>query len=277
MARVWAESKHSGSHLLMLLAIADFADDDGNAYPAVATLAAKCRMQARNARVILAALRQSGELQVRENEGPKGTNLFRITLAEGVQSLAGMQSLAGVQANAGGDAKACRKPLQRIAAEPSLNHQEPPTHARKRASAGPDTALAADDVGTKKSERKPDPGGFAEFWDAWPRSVRKQDRKKCAEFWQRHCLGHQLATIVAHIEALKPTRAWREGYEPAPLTYLRNERWNDGSPSDQTTDDSRPQWAVKAGFANRFEAENAGCFERNAAMFRDGCRLEATV
>jgi hypothetical protein len=65
MARVWAESSHSGSHLLMMLAIADFADDDGNAYPAVATLARKCRMKTRNANVLLAALRASGELQVR--------------------------------------------------------------------------------------------------------------------------------------------------------------------------------------------------------------------
>lgn len=29
-AQVWERSGHSGSNLLMLLAIADFADDDGN-------------------------------------------------------------------------------------------------------------------------------------------------------------------------------------------------------------------------------------------------------
>ena len=35
MARVWEFSSHAGTDLLMLLALADFADDDGNAYPAV--------------------------------------------------------------------------------------------------------------------------------------------------------------------------------------------------------------------------------------------------
>ena len=60
MARVWATSSHSGTELLMLLAIADFSDDDGRAYPAVATLAKKCRMTDRNARLILANLRDSG-------------------------------------------------------------------------------------------------------------------------------------------------------------------------------------------------------------------------
>jgi len=44
IGRVWDHSAASGSFLLMLLAIADFADDDGNAYPSVPTLARKCRM-----------------------------------------------------------------------------------------------------------------------------------------------------------------------------------------------------------------------------------------
>ena len=80
MARVWADSTHAGTDLLMLLAIADFADDEGNAYPAVPTLAKKCRMSTRNANFILTALKASGELQVRANEGPKGTNRYRIVL-----------------------------------------------------------------------------------------------------------------------------------------------------------------------------------------------------
>lgn len=78
MARVWDQSTHAGTELLMLLAIADFADDDGNAYPAVSTLATKCRMSARNANFILTALRTSGELEIRTNEGPRGTNRYRV-------------------------------------------------------------------------------------------------------------------------------------------------------------------------------------------------------
>lgn len=126
MARVWERSRSAGSHLLMLLAIADFADDDGNAYPAVQTLAQKCRMKSRNANVILAALRASGELQVKQNEGPHGTNLYRIVLADQpLQNSTGVQSLSGVQSLAPPPAKDCSKPLQRIADEPSVNHQEP--------------------------------------------------------------------------------------------------------------------------------------------------------
>jgi uncharacterized protein YdaU (DUF1376 family) len=36
--------------------------------------------------------------------------------------------------------------------------------------------------------------------------------------------------------------------------------------------DPKPQWALDAGFATRFEAENAGCYRHNAASFRGGKR-----
>jgi hypothetical protein len=136
MARVWELSQHSGTDLLMLLAIADFADDQGNAYPSVTTLAEKCRMKQRNAQVILGALRASGELDVRPNEGPRGTNLYRVTLAsQGMQSAAPLQRSAPLHSNAQGGAKECAEGVQHSAPEPSLNHQEPPVGAR-RPSAG---------------------------------------------------------------------------------------------------------------------------------------------
>lgn len=133
MARVWEFSKNKGNDLLMLLAIADFADDDGNAYPSVPTLATKCRMKSRNASTILAALRASGELEVRLNEGPRGANMYRITLPlQPLQIRAGVQKRAGVQDSASPPAETCAKPLHVSAYEPSMNHQEPSdgSHAR---------------------------------------------------------------------------------------------------------------------------------------------------
>lgn len=125
-ARVWESSSHSGSNLLMLLAIADFADDDGNAYPAVSTLAAKCRMKERNARYVLKELQDTHELEIREGEGPRGTNRYRIVFAKlGVHHGAGVQCSAGVHHSAEGAALECTKPLHHSAPEPSLNHQEP--------------------------------------------------------------------------------------------------------------------------------------------------------
>ena len=38
------------------------------------------------------------------------------------------------------------------------------------------------------------------------------------------------------------------------------------------TGDDKPDWVVKAGFANRFEAGNEGCFSHNAGEFVHGKR-----
>lgn len=132
MARVWEYSQHSGTHLLMMLAIADFADDDGNAYPAVATLARKCRMKDRNARYLLLELSASRELTVVRNAGPKGANLYKITLP--LQHVAPLQGIAPLQHIAATPAMDCRPPLQHIAPEPSLNHQEPSESEQARLS-----------------------------------------------------------------------------------------------------------------------------------------------
>lgn len=139
MARVWAGSAHSGTGLLMLLAIADFADDDGRAYPSVATLARKCRMTPRNVNHILAALRDSGELEIRQNAGPGGANRYRI-LPKPAQPLKPASPLKATSPpEAAFTPEACftlkpasstpedgfSPPLKPTSDEPSVNHQEP--------------------------------------------------------------------------------------------------------------------------------------------------------
>lgn len=77
-----------------------------------------------------------------------------------------------------------------------------------------------------------DPEGFVDFWSMWPASDRKNDRKKCAAKWKRSGFSSKLPLILAHVEALKDSKQWRDGFEPAPLTYLNGERWGDGMPSE---------------------------------------------
>ncbi len=77
-----------------------------------------------------------------------------------------------------------------------------------------------------------DPPGFTDFWDAWPATARKVDRKKCAAKWKAAKLVPHLTVILAHVEAMKLTRMWIEGYEPAPLKYLNGDRWRDGPPPE---------------------------------------------
>jgi len=126
MAKVWESSQHRGNDLLMLLAIADFADDDGKAYPSVSTLAEKCRMQARGANKVLATLRASGELEIRHNEGPKGTNLYRVVLdAYTLSKRTPPVQMDTLSKRTAPPVQMDPLPLSHGTDEPSVNHQEP--------------------------------------------------------------------------------------------------------------------------------------------------------
>jgi hypothetical protein len=111
---------------------------------------------------------------------------------------------------------------------------------------------------------------FGGFWTAWPKNDRKQDKAKCQEVWTKHELHSLSAVILADVQAKKQTAKWRQGYVEAPLVYLHNRRWEDGE-----TVGGKPDWFLAAGFPNAFEANNEGCREHNAHLFRDGKRMEA--
>lgn len=77
MTAVWEHSQHKGASLLLLLAIADHAHDDGGgAFPAVGKLAQKIRMSARQVQRILHLLEASGSCRsrgARDRTGPTAT------------------------------------------------------------------------------------------------------------------------------------------------------------------------------------------------------------
>jgi hypothetical protein len=116
MTAVWEHSSQKEGALLVLLALADCAHDDGTmAFPSVKTLAEKARMSERNARYCLRNLEQSGEI-VREGRHRSGTTVYRIVLPskEG-------QELPGANFAGGGnlEQQKCRK-LPPNRKEPSI-------------------------------------------------------------------------------------------------------------------------------------------------------------
>lgn len=130
LARVWELSAQAGNDLLMLLAIADFADDDGRAYPSIATLARKCRMTPRNVNLILAELRKTGELVVRQNEGPKGTNLYRVVLPPPLKKPSPPEETFTLKDSSATPEETFPPPLKKPSDEPSVNRQQPSTRSR---------------------------------------------------------------------------------------------------------------------------------------------------
>ena len=108
MTQIWERSPQKGTALLLLLAIADFANDEGVAYPSIARLAAKTRVSERSVHYVLKSLKASGELEISEQAGPRGCNLFRV------------KPTSGVQPDVMGGATQRKKGVQPIAPEPSL-------------------------------------------------------------------------------------------------------------------------------------------------------------
>jgi len=78
ISHVWEHSKQSGTKLLLLLALADHADDKGVCWPGIDRLARKTRQSRRNVTRLLAELQKSGEIRIGVNEGPHGTNLYYL-------------------------------------------------------------------------------------------------------------------------------------------------------------------------------------------------------
>lgn len=69
---------------------------------------------------------------------------------------------------------------------------------------------------------------FEEFWAAWPKSERKQDKVKCAAKWRQHSLDDFADRILEDVATKQLTEKWASGFIEAPLVYLNGRRWEDG-------------------------------------------------
>lgn len=119
---VWDSSAQKGSALLLLLAIADYADDENCAWPAVSTLAQKIRMSERHVQGLLAHLAVEGEIKIHANRGMRGCNLYQI-VKQPLRGEAGCTG--GVKPDARRGEAGCAKGVNPASPNPSLNRQEP--------------------------------------------------------------------------------------------------------------------------------------------------------
>ena len=69
---------------------------------------------------------------------------------------------------------------------------------------------------------------FNEFWSIWPTSKRKVAKSTCETKWLKLKLDAVADQILANVNALKGSEQWTTGFEPAPLTYINQRRWEDG-------------------------------------------------
>jgi len=68
---------------------------------------------------------------------------------------------------------------------------------------------------------------FEEFWAAWPVSKRKVGKAAVLGKWEKHNLDQVADVIIANVNDLKTSEQWLGGFEPAPMTYINQRRWED--------------------------------------------------
>ena len=118
---------------------------------------------------------------------------------------------------------------------------------------------------------------FDVFWSAYPKKSGEDAARRA--FAKRKANDALLAEMLAAIAEQAKSPQWvKDGgqYIPNPATWLNEGRWQDEpatNPTASGSDGDRPQWALDAGFPNRYEAENAMCWQHNAHQFRDGKRI----
>lgn len=67
---------------------------------------------------------------------------------------------------------------------------------------------------------------FEDFWKEFPVN-RKVGKKPCMDKWGKKGLDNIADRIINHVKSMKQSKQWKDGFNPAPLTYINQERWED--------------------------------------------------
>jgi hypothetical protein len=82
MTAVWDSTPYEGGELLVLLALADWADDQGRCWPSVPSIAQKARMKERQVYNILRKLRADEIIQCEPGGGRGRSSTYLIDIAK---------------------------------------------------------------------------------------------------------------------------------------------------------------------------------------------------
>lgn len=137
MSLVWDKSRHTGTALVMLLAIADHANDDGVCWPAVETIARKARVKKRQATNLIAQLEASGELIVRRGLGRNNTSIYIVAIGDSAVTQRAIDRAEKVQSSAEKVQSSVIKGAIAIAPDPLEPSIEPSLDPSARAAAEP--------------------------------------------------------------------------------------------------------------------------------------------
>lgn len=202
---VYEHSEATGNDRLVLLAIADEADDDGtNAYPGIDRIAHKARVNKRTTMRCIERLEEAGELLVERPDvrGRGRYNTYVVLMGRNGDTLSPISEVPEKARN--GDRKA------RKGAQPYLIGDRPIDPLTQ----DPEVKDSSSDV------------PFETFWKFYPRKTDKGGARKA---WAKATKKATIGTVTAGVQRFAADPNLPEPqFIPHPTTWLNGERWNDG-------------------------------------------------
>lgn len=203
MSQVWENGPSDKAEAFVLLAIADYCNDEGECWPSVASIARKARMTERGVQKICARLCEIGWLQIDLRRGRHGCNLYRIQTPNPVHPEPRSPRTPEHQTP-----NPVRQNPEPRSPEPSVTVKEPSQRARE---AEKKNAIEAE---------------FSTWWEQYPRKVGKLAAKKAyAKAVKSASAEDLLSGLKAQLPHLRDQAA--RGFCPHPSTWLNAGRWED--------------------------------------------------
>lgn len=141
MTDVWENRKHlSGSRLLLMLAIADHANDEGVCWPSIPTLAARIRASERQTMRLIKDLAECGDIEILQRGDGRGhSNVYQIKGdiqgQKGDTGVTVSKKKGDIQGAVKGDIQDQKGDISGIKGDIAMSHQppiEPPIEPSKR-------------------------------------------------------------------------------------------------------------------------------------------------
>lgn len=196
--KVWAIKGITPTDKLVLLCIADFANERGEAWPSVATIVENTGLVERTVQTSIKRLKASQNLEIKAGAGRKNTNLYIIK-------------------NPAADAPRSRCTPHLTTETPHLTALNPAADAPNPSGTTKEPSI--DNICAKKALF-----GFDEFWDAYGH---KKARPKCESIWKRKRLANISQQVIEGAKRYAQSRGDEPQYWKHPQGWLNDGRWLD--------------------------------------------------
>lgn len=213
---VWEHSEEEGGALLVLLALADWANDDGSRiFPSIASAAKKSRLSERQVQRILRLLEGKGTIAKEIDGGGRGkTTSYRILLKGDTMSPFKERVTSERVTSATGKGDICDiKRVTPMSPDPSLDPSEDPSNTN-----------TFDPFSEKREVLSSKPDTFLPFWTKYPR---KENKPAARRAWLRLNPLDQASAISRVLVLNQQGWGCEDKFIPHPASWLNGRRWED--------------------------------------------------